>query len=201
MHLFGIARFKSMAEFAGMGVRSVDSASYLRQAWIRDQQGYLSIDGPYASIRIPEVGKSFRAKRMLAEEGIEESKAKLLEAAALQAIRSCDGSAASVRDTLAHIKEYDLLFGATRKDHSMLYERTLTDQPWKKCPCDICRKYGVEVVIFRGNNRNRRRGFHNTFVFYHLLQRFLMGEKVSFGGSEEDTESPQLTLFEEAVPV
>ena len=35
----------------------------------------------------------------------------------------------------------------------------------------ICKEIGMDVIIFRGNNRNRRRGFHNTFVFYKLLSR------------------------------
>ena len=29
----------------------------------------------------------------------------------------------------------------------------------------------------RGNNRNRRRGFHNTYVFYELLKRVLVDEQ------------------------
>ena len=49
------------------------------------------------------------------------------------------------------------------------YDRTLTDRPWEKCDCPICRDVGVEVIIFRGNNRNRRRGFHNTYAFYQKL--------------------------------
>jgi hypothetical protein len=51
------------------------------------------------------------------------------------------------------------------------YQRTLEAMPWKHCPCTLCREQGVEVILFRGNNRNRRRGFHNTFVFYHLLNQ------------------------------
>jgi hypothetical protein len=43
----------------------------------------------------------------------------------------------------------------------------------------VCRTWGVEVIIFRGNNRNRRRGFHNTFIFYNLFQRILAGEPVA----------------------
>jgi hypothetical protein len=38
----------------------------------------------------------------------------------------------------------------------------------------------VEVAIFRGNNRNRRRGFHNTHEFYRLLGRLLAGERVDW---------------------
>ncbi|MEM1577081.1 MAG: hypothetical protein QXT98_06190, partial [Archaeoglobaceae archaeon] len=50
------------------------------------------------------------------------------------------------------------------------YRKTLEDKPWKRCGCPICSKIGIEVVIFRGNNRNRRRGFHNTYVFYQVLK-------------------------------
>ena len=49
------------------------------------------------------------------------------------------------------------------------YEATLKAKPWNDCGCEICEEHGIEVIIFRGNNRNRRRGFHNTYVFYKLL--------------------------------
>ena len=39
MHLFGLARLGALHDFARLGVRSVDSASYLRQAWMRDSDG------------------------------------------------------------------------------------------------------------------------------------------------------------------
>jgi len=50
------------------------------------------------------------------------------------------------------------------------YRRTLKDRPWTRCDCGVCRGVGVEVVIFRGNNRNRRRGFHNVRDFYRNLK-------------------------------
>jgi hypothetical protein len=46
------------------------------------------------------------------------------------------------------------------------YERTLSTRPWEQCDCPICAEHGIEVAIFRGNDRNRRRGFHNTVRFY-----------------------------------
>jgi hypothetical protein len=53
------------------------------------------------------------------------------------------------------------------------------------------------VVIFRGNNRNRRRGFHNTWVFYHLMQKVLAGESVpGLAGDDGEQDSDQMTLFE-----
>ena len=66
------------------------------------------------------------------------------------------------------------------------YERTLRDRPWRDCPCAVCQDpaVGVEVVLFRGNNRNRRRGFHNTYVFYEQLGHRLAGEPVGDGASD-----------------
>jgi len=49
----------------------------------------------------------------------------------------------------------------------------LQDKPWKECDCKICKDIGIEVVIFRGNNRNRRRGFHNTLRFYEKMKNIL----------------------------
>ncbi|WP_411968951.1 queuine tRNA-ribosyltransferase tRNA-guanine transglycosylase [Haloferax sp. YSSS75] len=46
------------------------------------------------------------------------------------------------------------------------YQRTLAERPWEKCNCPICEEHEIEVCIFRGNDRNRRRGFHNTRRFY-----------------------------------
>lgn len=46
------------------------------------------------------------------------------------------------------------------------YSDLLQDEPWRQCGCAICADLGIEVAIFRGNNRNRRRGFHNTRRFY-----------------------------------
>lgn len=53
------------------------------------------------------------------------------------------------------------------------YERILRAEPWRECNCTICREHGIEVAIWRGNNRNRRRGFHNTQRFYDQFERAL----------------------------
>jgi len=53
------------------------------------------------------------------------------------------------------------------------YRRTLRARPWERCDCPICAEHGIEVAIFRGNNRNRRRGFHNTYRFYEDFKREL----------------------------
>lgn len=53
------------------------------------------------------------------------------------------------------------------------YRRTLRARPWERCRCPICEELGIEVAIFRGNNRNRRRGFHNTRRFYDQFEQEL----------------------------
>ena len=63
------------------------------------------------------------------------------------------------------------------------YERILRAEPWKECDCTICGEYGIEVAIWRGNNRNRRRGFHNTRRFYDQFQRDLPKSLVITRGS------------------
>ena len=195
LHLFGLARTSAINEFARLGVRSVDSASYLRQAWMRGAQGYLLYDGAYASLRIPEGGKSFRAKRMLDHPELTEETLDRLERNALDTVRALAKNNCSIDTCLNALLEYDQYITSERVDMSDLYRRTLTERPWEKCDCEICQKDGVEVVIFRGNNRNRRRGFHNTYVFYRIVQQLLNGEDLPIGWDEKQVTLPELPLF------
>jgi len=77
-----------------------------------------------------------------------------------------------VDQALNVLQEYARLYEPER-DRTDAYRRTLTDQPWKRCECAVCRSIGIDVVIFRGAERNRRRGFHNLRVLYLKLQREL----------------------------
>ncbi len=70
-------------------------------------------------------------------------------------------------EALSALRPYDDLQG--RKDMSEQYRETLADRPWERCDCGVCRSAGVEVILFRGNNRNRRRGFHNLWTVQQQL--------------------------------
>ncbi len=63
------------------------------------------------------------------------------------------------------------------------YRETLRDRPWEQCDCAVCERHGVEVCIFRGNDRNRRRGFHNTRRFYDQFQDALPKIMIAVKGS------------------
>ena len=71
---------------------------------------------------------------------------------------------------LEHYAESELIDDADLLED---YRKTLRSRPWDRCDCPICENLGIEVAIFRGNNRNRRRGFHNTYRFHQQFKRDL----------------------------
>jgi hypothetical protein len=87
------------------------------------------------------------------------------------------------------VREYAVWIG----DDDLLekYQETLRERPWEKCDCPICEEHGIEVCIFRGNDRNRRRGFHNTRRFYDELEeslpKILVATKGTAGLSNHET--------------
>ena len=87
--------------------------------------------------------------------------------AALREYNAGGGNVKSVVELVNMLDAYQEFVGREcLREH---YGATLEERPWDSCGCTICEAVGIEVVIFSGNNRNRRRGFHNTRVFYELL--------------------------------
>jgi hypothetical protein len=201
LHLFGVARLNSLQAFANAGVTSADSASCLRKAWLGGSgNNYLAVDGQeYGAIRIPEADKSFRAKRMVSEGRATLEDVRKIEYACLEAMHAFDRGERSVEQVIELLHEYDQLITPERQDNRAYLRLTLEAQPWKTCPCDICKTVGIDVVIFRGNNRNRRRGFHNTYAFYHLFQRILAGERVAAFAPDPDFAQLNLALATDEV--
>jgi hypothetical protein len=184
VHLFGLARLAGLSLFTKLGVSSVDSASFLRQAWMRTTTSYVMPGESFAALRIPEAGKSFRAKRMNDHAGLNDAQIARLEEKALSTVRAYAARNGTLDAALNAILQYDRFVTADRIDLSGPYRNTLEKRPWERCECAICKQAGVEVVIFRGNNRNRRRGFHNTYVFYRLLGQALRGETEALPGRQ-----------------
>lgn len=172
LHLFGILRPQKIREFKALGVTSFDSASFLRKSWLRTGRNYFTKDGNwYAAIRIPYAENPVLVKNAL-REGYSIADIKQMENNALKAIRQyANNKTLDVERVLKAILEYDtlLLREYDGNHHYDKYMKTLVDRPWEKCNCEICKEIGVEVIIFRGANRNKRRGFHNTKVFYECI--------------------------------
>lgn len=172
VHLFGILRPKIQSCFRVLGVSSFDSASYLRKAWLRSDQNYLSPQGDqwYSTIRVP-LSSSKRLREAAEGKKISAEDLQKMEWRCLAALTAFDGSEATHKEVMESVNEYGPLLERRGEDNHFIekHNTVLTDRPWEKCRCLVCRQLGIEVVVFRGTGRNKRRGFHNTWVFYHKI--------------------------------
>jgi hypothetical protein len=181
IHLFGVARDDIIPDLARIGVFSFDSASPMRTSWMSASKNYLAGDDHYTAIRIPYTKpetQGVRGDNILSRSNSQTPyvERQRLERAALDAVRAYARHDIRLDQAMTAIEEYDRE-QARRTDSSRSrasrmwnYRRTLKDRPWTRCSCRVCTTAGVEVVIFRGNNRNRRRGFHNVRNFYQTLR-------------------------------
>ena len=188
VHLFGILRPKLQPLFQDLGVSSFDSASYLRKAWSSPDRNYLTEDGKwYGSIRIPFSTSKAMCEAAESNPELSNGNMQAMEEKCLLSLSRFDDEEIpekEVKEILQDVNKYSECFPRKNwppqkkssnhlcKKHEKLrkkHEELLTQRPWKKCECKICQEAGIHVVIFRGANRNRRRGFHNTWVFYHKI--------------------------------
>lgn len=176
LHLFGISRHEHALSFVGHGVASIDSTSPFRKAFKSADQNYYTPDGYFAAIRVPQVDGNAKLKSMIKAGKIDQDEASKLEEECRDVLRQFDRGDASVEEALEALSAYEEIWGGTRRakhDRSAGSRALLEKQPWKSCPCDICQELGIEVVIFRGAERNKRRGFHNLYVFSKQLREVL----------------------------
>lgn len=160
LHLFGLSREALLPHLRAHRVASVDSASALRQAWLSPDQNYHTPEGAYCAVRVPQSGTRGRPA-----DGAK------LEKRLLHLLHAYDRREVPLNAVMESLTDYTRLmtpdFPPKRLEKM---QKTLEDRPWERCPCAICRSAGIDVVIFRGNNRNRRRGFHNTWVLYQRIR-------------------------------
>ena len=172
LHLLGVTRLEQFAEFARYGVVSFDSTSPLRQAFKDADDNYYTLERNYTAIRVPQVEGNPRFQKAILSGRIPQDQARERERACLVALRRFEGRELSVDETLEVLLQYEELHDPKRS-HRQAYREILTDRPWSSCECDVCKRLGVHVTLFRGAERNRRRGFHNLWVFYRRLRREL----------------------------
>jgi len=178
LHLLGVTRCEQVRQFGTYGVASFDSTSPLRQAFKDLKDNYYAPDRTYSAIRVPQVHANPELLRRILAGKVHQGEAQRLEKACLQALAAYDTHGISIEEVLALLRSYERLFDESH-DRTEIYREVLTDRPWKRCPCDICTRIGIHVIVFRGAERNRRRGFHNIFVFYQRLHRELAGTQDS----------------------
>lgn len=173
LHLFGVTRCEFVRDFKKFGVTSFDSTAPLTRAFKDARNNYFTAERTYSAIRVPQVDGNPKLRRWIRAGKIDQAEAVRLERRCLERLLAYDAGQADVEGVLQALREYEQLHDGKR-DRTDLYREVLTDQPWKQCPCAICRDAGIHVILFRGSERNKRRGFHNLFVFNQQLQRELV---------------------------
>ncbi len=185
LHVLGFGKIENLADIERYGVASFDTTSPLVRAfkdskknyWVRHEN---ELDY-YTAVRIPQAIENNRLKVKAMQGRLDQERIKNLEAAALQAVRGLAGGTAGLTETLDAVMAYWALLNwkdeTCDKQHRIalskqraIYERTLGDRPWEGCSCRVCRESGVEALIFRNSNRNKRRGMHNLHVFHEHLK-------------------------------
>lgn len=189
LHLLGFAKAESIQEFTGFGISSFDSTSPLIRAF-KDEKSNYYLESPeggleyYTAIRIPQALENSRLMQGIKRGIFSAEDLQRKERLALDALRAFDQGRATLWPTLDAIMDYYqyLIRGDDQDEETQQISlekararilRTLEDRPWKRCACDICKSIGVEVIIFRASNRNKRRGFHNLGVYHTHVQKTL----------------------------
>jgi hypothetical protein len=175
LHLLGISRCENVEAFAACGVTSFDSTSPFRQSFKDDTDNYYALDHTYTALRVPQVDGNPKLKARIRAGQVPQADALRLERHCLDSLRGYEQGTTRLEVVLQALGDYDQLCDGGRKDRTAAYRRTLEDQPWKTCDCGLCEKAGIEIALFRGSERNKRRGFHNLHVFRQRLHRELEG--------------------------
>jgi hypothetical protein len=167
-HLLGVTRVDHLAAFAAFGVVSVDSTSPFRQAFKDDADNYYSVDRNYVAIRVPQSDANPIVKGLIRAGRLDQGAARDAERLCLRRLEEFDRRECSARALLLALRSYSKLFSPQR-DRTPQYAELLDRCPWRHCQCGICKVVGIQVAVFRGTERNKRRGFHNLYVFSQRL--------------------------------
>jgi hypothetical protein len=176
LHLLGVTRTDQVEAFGQFGVVSFDTTSPFLRAFKDAKENYYTASGTYTALRVPQVEGNRSLLYLIRSGKVDQRRARDLEQACLSKLRKFDAGTTTTDDVLSALLEYDELAGGGRagvNGREAAYRRTLDARPWSDCSCEVCKKVGVEVIIFRGSERNKRRGFHNLYVLYGRLHREL----------------------------
>ncbi len=192
IHLLGFAKAEQIGEFTNYGITSFDSTSPLIRAFKDSNRNYYVSNGAgsleyFSAIRVPQALENAAVKRLVREGLVKQDELVRLEASALRTLRSFDRGECDLDDAINALFCYQTKLSTAKDDSAKVersiaqlmerYRKTLAAAPWKNCPCRICRTSGIEVIIFRASNRNKRRGIHNLQSFYKLVTELERPEK------------------------
>lgn len=195
LHILGFAKADDIDSFHEFGIASFDTTSPLIRAFKDAKQNYyLPGEGLalryFTSIRVPQAIENPKLQRSV-KKGVFRSEDLLrMESIALASLRAYDRGEAELEETLHNVLVYtaplveekpfeDCGVSPALAKLAVRYRHTLTERPWKQCKCTICESASVDVIIFRGSNRNKRRGIHNLAIYKHHIERLDLKRAVS----------------------
>ena len=187
LHLLGFAKAEQIQDFQQYAVTSFDTTSPLTRAFKDAKANYYVLRPDagleyFTAIRVPQATENPRLKRQAKSNGSNQEQLHTMETTALRSLRKYDAQDASEDEVVHAVTIYSREFlwdkrksdtanNATLSKNEAAIRRTLQAKPWKHCDCRVCKEAGIETVIFRGSNRNKRRGFHNLRVYYEHVKR------------------------------
>ena len=185
LHLLGYGKITELERLKRFNIGSLDTSSPMVRSFTDSKRNYIYPSTKkelewYTALRIPQSLENLNLKNLVKEGLVKQETLTRLEHKSLISIRNFDIGKAEVDNVINDILEYSKFLYEykkgkyTRKNamKSLLenYKKTLESKIWKKCSCNICSNAGIEVMIFRGSNRNKRRGMHNCYHFHKYLK-------------------------------
>jgi hypothetical protein len=164
LHLLGVSRAALVPELSDLGVASLDSTTPFRQAFKDDKDNYYWWGRNFAALRVPQIDGNAQLKAAIRAGRVDQDAARRLERRCLDALRQYEARMVGVDDVVDALHAYAQLHG-DKIDRRRQAAELLQATPWRECDCEVCDSVGIEVVIFRGTERNKRRGFHNLHIF------------------------------------
>lgn len=203
LHILGFAKANEIASFTPYRVTSFDTTSPLIRAFKDAKQNYFVRTAPgrlkyYMAIRVPQALENLQLQRLVREGAFRAEDLAQLECEALAALRAFQRREAEVGDVLPPVLRYNAIVATGRAYEDVQdtpamaklgqgYRETLSDRPWDACKCQICRDVGIEVMLFRASNRNKRRGIHNLSVYNDIVRDLT----VQTEGANDETDLPR----------
>ncbi len=189
LHILGFAKADQLHDFKKYSLYSFDTTSPLLRAFKDNVKNYYQLQNGggldyFTAIRIPSTSSPSIQRRLIkpGKEKLEDLV--VMENKALASLREYAKGQASIDEALKSVIDYSRKTtwseksSVTSNENRLTklageYRRTLTEKAWLDCPCSVCRAAGVEVLIFRGSNRNKRRGIHNLYAYNQHLKAVL----------------------------
>ena len=195
LHVLGFGKIDHVDVLRRHGVASFDTTSPLLRAFKDGRRNYFVAQpdgsvGYHIAIRIPDAIDNPKLLRQAKRGRLDQESLLRLERRALKEVRAFGRGGSSpeeaVEATLAYGRYALWDEGRTKEQNETRlqtlrrsYSAALRERPWEHCECRVCREIGVEVMIFRASNRNKRRGMHNLHVFTQQLAKSNVAGKVN----------------------